>query len=118
MKIITQMEVEDAVAAYEAHVVKRKAYVASVKKEMAALDAERDECVQRLNQANNGKPFVIPVGDGEFKIVEFKEKQGKLDAEAMAETLRSIRRKPQRFSSEWVPIVRKLSEDEVELLPE
>lgn len=117
MKIITQPEVASAVEAYQEYFNRRKAFVASVKAEMAVLDAERDRLLPRLNGVNGGKPFVIPSENGGFKIIEFKEKQGKLDAEAMAETLKSIRRKPQRFASESVPLVREMNEDEIELLP-
>lgn len=117
MKIITQPEVASAVEAYQEYFNRRKAYVALVKAKMAELDAERDKLLPGLESVNGGKPFVIPIEDGGYKIVEFKEKQGKLNAEAMAETLRGLRRRPQRFAPETVPLVRELTEDEIELLP-
>lgn len=117
MKIVTQPEVANAVEAYQEYFNRRKAYVASVKEAMAALDAERDQLIPKLNQVDGGKPFVIPVENGGYKIIEFKDKPGRLNPEAMADTLRSIRRKPQRFPDEIVPLVRELTEDEIELLP-
>ncbi len=116
MKIIARPEVAVAVDDYQAHVSRRKSYVASVKEEMAALNRERDTIIARLSAASKGKPFAVPDGDG-FKSVEFKKKEGALDAEKMAETLRSIRRKPSRKAGEQVPIVREMTPDEVELLP-
>jgi hypothetical protein len=116
MKIIARPEVAVAVDDYLDHVARRKAYIAKVKEEMAALNVERDLILDQLAGANKGKPFAIPAGDG-FKAVEFKKKEGALDAEKMAETLRSIRRKPSRKPDEQVPIVRDLTPDEVELLP-
>lgn len=117
MKIVTQPEVANAVEAYQDYFNRRKAYVASVKEAMAALDAERDQLLPRLNQVNGGKPFVIPGEGGSYRVIEFKEKPGRLNPEAMADTLRSIRRKPQRFKDEIIPLVRELNEDEIELLP-
>lgn len=117
MKIVTQPEVANAVEAYQEYFNRRKAYVASVKEFMAALDAERDQLLPKLKQVNDGKAFVIPGDDGSYRVVEFKDKQGRLNPEAMADTLRSIRRKPQRFPDEVVPLVRELNEDEIELLP-
>jgi hypothetical protein len=116
MKIIARPEVAVVVDDYLGHVARRKAYIAQVKEEMAALNAERDALIAKLAETNKGKPFVIPAGDG-FKAIEFKKKEGALDAEKMAETLRSIRRKPSRKPDEQVPIVRELTPDEVELLP-
>ncbi len=116
MKIIARPEVAVAVDDYQVHVSRRKAYVASVKEEMAALNRERDAILGRLLVANKGKPFAIARGDG-FTAVEFKKKEGALDAEKMAETLRSIRRKPSRKAGEQVPIVREMTPDEIELLP-
>jgi hypothetical protein len=116
MKIIARPEVAVAVDDYLGHLARRKAYIAQVKEAMAALNAERDIILTRLTEANKGKPFAIPEGDG-FKAVEFKKKEGALDAEKMADTLRSIRRKPSRKPDEQVPIVRELTPDEVELLP-
>src|SRR5579859_7283482 len=117
MKIITQPEVANAVEAYQEYFNRRKAFVASVKTAMAEFDSERDLLLPKLNQVNGGKPFVIPGDNGSYRVVEFKEKPGRLNAEAMADTLRSIRRKPQRFKDEIVPLVRELNEDEIELLP-
>jgi hypothetical protein len=116
MKIIARPEVAVAVDDYLDHVARRKAYIAKVKEEMAALNVERDLILDQLAEVNRGKPFAIPAGEG-FKAVEFKKKEGALDAEKMAETLRSIRRKPSRKPDEQVPIVRDLTPDEVELLP-
>jgi hypothetical protein len=116
MKIIARPEVAVAVDDYLGHLARRKAYIASVKQGMAELNEERDKILSKLSEANKGKPFALPAGDG-FKAVEFKKKEGALDAEKMAETLRSIRRKPSRRPDEQVPIVRDLTPDEVELLP-
>lgn len=117
MKIVTQPEVANAVEAYQEYFNRRKAYVASVKEAMAAFDAERDQLIPKLNQVNDGNPFVIPAENGAYKVIDFKPKQGRLNPEAMADTLRSIRRKPQRFPDEIVPLVRELTEDEIDLLP-
>jgi ssDNA-binding replication factor A large subunit len=116
MKIIARPEVAVAVDDYLDHLARRKSYIANVKESMAALNEERDMILARLSEANKGKPFALPVGEG-FKAVEFKKKEGALDAEKMAETLRSIRRKPSRKPDEQVPIVRDMTPDEVELLP-
>jgi hypothetical protein len=116
MKIIARPEVAVTVEAYRKHLARRKAYVAAVKEEMAALNRERDTILATLTDANKGKPFVIPNGDG-FQVIEFKKKEGMLDAEKMADVLRSIRRKPARKPDELVPIVRELTPDEIELLP-
>jgi hypothetical protein len=116
MKIIARPEVAVLVDAYRKHLARRKTYIAAVKEEMAALNIERDAILGKLTEANKGKPFVIPEGDG-FQVVEFKKKEGPLDAEKMADVLRSIRRKPARKPDETVPIVRELTADEIELLP-
>jgi phosphoglycerate-specific signal transduction histidine kinase len=116
MKIIERPEVAAAVDDYQDHLVRRKAYVASVKQGMAALNSERDLILGRLTETNKGKPFAIHSGEG-FKAVEFRVKEGMLDAERMAEVLRSLRRKPSRKPSEQVIIVRELTPDEIELLP-
>jgi hypothetical protein len=116
MKIFARPEVAIYVDDYQAHMARRKAFVASVKDEMAALNAERDTILSRLTEVNRGKPFVIPDGSG-FKVIEFKKKEGAYDAEKMAEILRSIRRKPTRKPSETVPIVRDLTPDEIDILP-
>jgi hypothetical protein len=116
MKIIARPEVAVTVGNYQAHLARRKDYIARVKEEMAALNREREAILAKLIEANNGKPFVIPDGEG-FQVVEFKKKEGALDPEKMAETLRSIRRKPSRKPDEQVPIVRELTSDEIELLP-
>jgi hypothetical protein len=116
MKIIARPEVAVAVDDYLGHLARRKAFIASVKESMAALNADRDDIIARLIEVNKGKPFAIHAGDG-FQAVEFKTKEGALDAEKMAETLRSIRRKPSRKPDEKVPIVRDLTPDEVDLLP-
>lgn len=116
MKIIARPEVAVAVDDYVDHLARRKSYIAHVKEDMASLNEERDLLLSRLLVLNRGKAFVIPVGDG-FKAVEFKKKEGALDAEKMAETLRSIRRKPSRKPDEQVIIVRDLTPDEIELLP-
>lgn len=115
MKIIARPEVAVAVDDYLGHAARRKAFIANVKEEMAALNAERDEILSRLATGNKGKHFAIPCGEG-YKAVEFKTKEGALDAEKMAEALRSIRRKPSRKPDEKVLIVRELTPDEVELL--
>jgi hypothetical protein len=115
MKIIARPEVAVLVEGYRKHLARRKAYVASVKDAMAAFNAERDAILAKLSEANKGKPFVIPDGDG-YQVVEFKKKEGALDAEKMADVLRSIRRKPARRPDEMVPIVRALTADEIELL--
>jgi hypothetical protein len=116
MKIIARPEVAEAVENYRRHLARRKAYVASVKDQMAALNRERDQILADLTVVNKGKPFAIPFGEG-FQAIEFKKKEGVLDAEKMADTLRSIRRKPARKPDELVPIVRDMTPDEVELLP-
>lgn len=116
MKIIARPEVAVTVEEYRKHLARRKAYIATVKDEMASLNAERDALLAKLMETNKGKPFVIPEGDG-FQAVEFKKKEGALDAEKMADTLRSIRRKPARKPDELVPIVREMTPDEIELLP-
>jgi hypothetical protein len=116
MKIIARPEVAVAVDDYLGHLARRKAYIAKVRDDMAALNADRDDILARLAEVNKGKPFAIPTGDG-FKAIEFKKKEGALDAEKMAETLRSIRRKPSRKPDEQVPIVRDLTPDEIDLLP-
>lgn len=115
MKIIARPEVAVAVDDYLGHAARRKAYIAKVKEEMAELNAERDDILARLSDANKGKHFAIPWGDG-FKSVEFKTKEGAYDAEKMAEALRAIRRKPSRKPDEKVLIVRELTPDEIELL--
>lgn len=116
MKIIARPEVAITVDDYLDHLARRKSYIANVKEDMAAFNAERDMILAKLAEVNKGKPFAIPAGNG-FKAVEFKKKEGALDAEKMAETLRSIRRKPSRKPDEQVPIVREMTPDEVELLP-
>jgi hypothetical protein len=116
MKIFARPEVAVYVDDYQTHMARRKAFVASVKEEMAALNAERDVIISNLTGVNRGRAFVIPDGSG-FKAIEFKKREGAYDAEKMAEILRSIRRKPSRKPSETVPIVRELTPDEIELLP-
>ena len=116
MKIIARPEVAVAVDDYLGHLARRKAYIAKVKADMVELNEERDNILGRLSEANKGKPFALPAGEG-FQAVEFKKKEGAFDAEKMAETLRSIRRKPSRKPDEIVPIVRDMTPDEIELLP-
>jgi len=116
MKIIARPEVAVTVDDYLDHLARRKSYITHVKEDMAAFNVERDMILAKLMEANKGKPFALPAGEG-FKAVEFKKKQGALDPEKMAETLISIRRKPSRKPDEQVPIVRDLTPDEIELLP-
>lgn len=121
MKIITQPDVARAVEAYQEYFSRRKTFVAMVKEQMAALDAERDQLIPVLASANRGKAFSVACQDSDgvevYKVVDFYEKPGRLDAEAMAYTLKSIRRKPQRLAPESVVLLRDMTEDEIELLP-